>query len=269
MPEGHTIHLFAADHRRLFAGKRLDISSPQGRFTGSKGITGSILKDVRAHGKNLFYDFGKGKIVHIHLGLHGQFKLTEKKKVEEPPEPRGAVRLRFITDRTVLDLNGPIRCEVIDEADLEKVIARLGPDILDPDADPELAWKKISKRSTALALLLMDQTILSGIGNAYRCELLYRQHLHPLIPGKSVSRATFLKLWKDAVHLLTMGVNHRQAWAVDETDVANSPPLPDGQPDRYNVYRKETCRNCGTKVKILPLGGRRCFFCPKEQRLKR
>ena len=68
------------------------------------------------------------------------------------------------------------------------------------------------------------------------------------------------------MHLLNMGIKHRQAWAVDETDVKN-PPTMDGKPDRYNVYRREKCRGCGTKVKELPMGGRRCFYCPKEQKL--
>jgi len=63
-----------------------------------------------------------------------------------------------------------------------------------------------------------------------------------------------------------MGIKHRQAWAVDETDVKN-PPTVDGKPDRYNVYRCEKCRGCGTKIKELPMGGRRCFYCPKEQKL--
>jgi endonuclease-8 len=113
-------------------------------------------------------------------------------------------------------------------------------------------------------MVLMDQSILSGIGNAYRCELLYRQRLHPKMPGKSLTPDAFKKLWLDAVHLLKMGVKHRQAWAVDETDVKN-PPMVNGEPDRYNIYRRTTCRGCSAKVKELPVGGRRCFFCPKEK----
>lgn len=112
----------------------------------------------------------------------------------------------------------------------------------------------------------MDQTILCGIGNAYRCELLYRRRIHPLTPGKSLSADQFTAMWNDAVHLLQMGLRHRQAWAVDETDKQKNPALIDGKPDRYNVYRRETCRGCGAKVKIIPLGGRKCFICPKEQR---
>ena len=266
MPEGHTIHLLASDHRRLLGGKRVAVSSPQGRFSDAKRVDGRVLRDVRAYGKNLFYDFGKERIVHVHLGLHGKFRVAEFAKGEAPPEPRGAVRMRLTAGRTVVDLNGPMRCEVVDAAAEREVIDRLGPDVLDPRADPGRAWAKIENRPTPIGLLLMDQSVVCGIGNAYRCELLYRQRRHPLSPGSSLSRAAFVKLWEDAVHLLRMGVRHRQAWAVDETDVED-PPSVDGEPDRYNVYRRVACRGCGAKVKVLPLGGRRCFLCPKEQRL--
>lgn len=267
MPEGHTIHLFAAEHRKLLAGRKVRVSSPQGRFTDARLVDGRVLRDVGAYGKNLFYDFGANRIVHVHLGLHGKFRVTRLKRGEEAPEPRGAVRMRMKAGGAVVDLNGPIRCEVIDAAQRQEVIDRLGPDVLDPDADPEMAWAIISKRNTPIGLLLMDQSIISGIGNAYRCELLYRQKVHPLMAGKELSSEAFKKLWKDAVHLLKMGVRHRQAWAVDETDKVKKAVLPDGTPDRYNVYRRVRCRGCGAKIKVIPLGGRRCFICPREQRL--
>src|SRR4051794_5038642 len=76
MPEGHTIHMFAADHAGVFGGQKIAVSSPQGRFTDAKKVTGRVLREVRAYGKNLFYDFGKNRIVHVHLGLHGKFTLT-------------------------------------------------------------------------------------------------------------------------------------------------------------------------------------------------
>ena len=77
MPEGHTIHLFADQHRQAFAKRRVSVSSPQGRFAaGAKSVDEQILKDVWAYGKNLFYQFGRNKIIHVHLGLHGKFTLA-------------------------------------------------------------------------------------------------------------------------------------------------------------------------------------------------
>ncbi|MBV8781740.1 MAG: Fpg/Nei family DNA glycosylase [Phycisphaerae bacterium] len=268
MPEGHTIHLFARAHDRAFSGQKLSVSSPQRRFAaGAKKLNHRRLKKVWARGKHLFYEFDRKRIIHVHLGLHGKFRFVALKRGQSPEPPRGAVRMRIRTSDAVLDLNGPIVCEVIDHADVQKILDRLGPDVLDSNADANAVWLAIENRAKPIGELLMDQSIVCGIGNAYRCELLYRQRLHPLTPGKSLTRKQFDSLWKDAVHLLKMGVRRGQAWAVDETDVKNPPMLSDGTPDRYNVYRRTNCRGCGAKIQVLRLGGRRCHLCPKEQKL--
>jgi endonuclease-8 len=265
MPEGHTIQLFAREHRRALVKHRLAVSSPQGRFAaGAAAVDGRVLKHVWAYGKNLFYDFAGDRTVHVHLGLHGKFRLAKRKKGEAIAQPRGAVRMRMVSAGSVLDLNGPIVCEVIGKAEIADILDRLGPDVLDARADSTPALQKITKSGRSIAELLMDQSVLCGIGNAYRCELLYRQKLHPLTKGKELTAKQLAALWKDAVHLLKMGVRRGQAWAVDETDVKN-PPTASGKPDRYHVYRRTTCRGCGGKVKILKLAGRKCHYCPKEQ----
>jgi endonuclease-8 len=269
MPEGHTIFLLAQAHRRALAKQKVAVSSPQGRFAqGAAVVDGKRLKDVRPYGKNLFYEFDNKKFVHVHLGLHGHFTLAKLKKGESPSEPRGAVRMRVVGAKAVLDLNGPIVCHVIDREGVEEVIARLGPDVLDPKADADAVKSAISRSGRTIAELLMDQSVVCGIGNAYRCELLYRQRLHPLLPGKSLTGEQLDRLWTDAVHLLKMGVRRGRAWAVDETDVDDPPMGEDGEPDRYHVYRRAKCRGCGGKVEILKLGGRKCHYCPREQKRK-
>ena len=70
MPEGHTIHRAARDHHQIFAGHRLNVSSPQGRFTeGASLLTGQLCLAVEAFGKHLLYRFNSGDSLHVHLGL--------------------------------------------------------------------------------------------------------------------------------------------------------------------------------------------------------
>lgn len=91
MPEGHTIHRMARDHGKWFAGQRLTVASPQGRFESeAQSLNGKVLKTVEAHGKHLYYVFTGGSVLHIHLGLYGKFRLFKN----PPPEPRGAVRVQ-------------------------------------------------------------------------------------------------------------------------------------------------------------------------------
>src|SRR5689334_17343580 len=74
VPEGHTIHRLATRHRELFAGRRLAVGSPQGRFAaGAALVDGRTLRDTEAYGKHLFHHYDGDLSVHVHLGLYGKF----------------------------------------------------------------------------------------------------------------------------------------------------------------------------------------------------
>src|SRR6202042_2467752 len=91
MPEGNEIHRWAERHSAAFGGKTVRVDGPQGRFTDTAMIDGRKRKRVLAVGKHLGYDFGKDLILHVHLGLQGDF--TEGSG--PLPEVRGALRLRM------------------------------------------------------------------------------------------------------------------------------------------------------------------------------
>lgn len=268
MPEGHTIHRYAKHHRRLLAGQRLRVSSPQGRFIeGAALLDGAVLDEVEPLGKHLFYRFSNGCVAHVHLGMHGRFRMQDVVD-GTPPEARGQVRMRLLGERKVVDLSGPTVCEVLDETRYALAKAKLGPDVLDPRADVEKVWQRISRSRGPIAVLLMDQTILSGVGNAYRAEILYRQKLHPLVPGKELTREQFDALWRDTVHLLQVGVKVGHIVCVEPADVGRKSARDMKADERFYVYRRERCRVCDAKVVRTELNGRTCFHCPKEQRLR-
>src|SRR6478735_2819963 len=107
--------------------------------------------------------------------------MSESEKLEPeitsfPPEPIGQVRVRLLTDTAVADLRGPTACEVLDPAQVDAVIAKLGPDpIVDDGPEAENRFvTAVRKKGTPIGLLLMDQSVVSGIGNVYRAELLFR-----------------------------------------------------------------------------------------------
>ena len=93
MPEGNEIHRWAARHEAAFAGKAVcGVDGPQGRFLDSDVLDGrKLLSSVMAVGKHLGYDFGKDRILHIHLGLQGDFKEGSGPL----PPVKGALRLRM------------------------------------------------------------------------------------------------------------------------------------------------------------------------------
>ena len=139
--------------------------------------------------------------MHVHLGLYGTF--TE---VPIPmPLPVGQVRMRMVGAEYGTDLRGPTVCEVIDEAEIADVVARLGPDPLRRDADGARPGRESRKSRRPIGALLMDQTVIAGIGNVYRNELLYRHRIDPYRPGMHIDEAEFDAMWTDLVELMKIG----------------------------------------------------------------
>jgi endonuclease VIII len=253
MPEGHTIHRAARDQRPMLAGKMLGVTSPQGRFAeGAARLDGQTCTGVDAYGKHLLYHFAHDETLHIHLGLFGRFRTARRPAAE----PRGAVRVRMVSATHVIDINGPNTCEVLDAAALAALIARIGPDVLRNDADPERAWARISRSRTPIGQLLMDQSVMAGIGNIYRSEILWRQKLHPEIPGKHVEREVFDRIWADSVHLLEIGVKNNAIITVDGVKKSRS-----RYGERVNIFGKQGCPACKTEIRRLEMGTRRVFAC--------
>jgi endonuclease VIII len=253
MPEGHTIHRAARDHRPMLAGQVLDVSSPQGRFLdGAARLDGQTCRGVEAIGKHLIYRFSSKVALHIHLGLFGRFH-TAKRPANEP---RGAVRVRMMSATHVVDINGPNTCEVLSDAEVAALIARIGPDVLRADADPERAWTKVTKSRAAIGQLLMDQSVMAGIGNIYRSEILWRQKVHPETAGKDVPRATFDRLWMDAVHLLEIGVKKNAIITVDGVKKSRSK-----YGERVNIFGKPQCPVCASGIRKFELATRRAYVC--------
>ncbi|WP_418277398.1 Fpg/Nei family DNA glycosylase [Isoptericola jiangsuensis] len=168
MPEGHTVHRLARTLTTLFAGRRLAVTSPQGRFAaGAALLDGAVLVRAEAWGKQLFCGFAPtphAEVQHwlrVHLGLYGAWTFAgsgddvvhaigaPRRRIGErdstpvvvdasdgpwtPPAPRGAVRVRLLADDAVADLTGPTACEVLTGAEKSAAEARLGPDPIRPD----------------------------------------------------------------------------------------------------------------------------------------
>jgi endonuclease-8 len=267
VPEGHTLHRLARLHQRRYGGQTVRVSSPQGRFSDAATLDGREFRTATAWGKHLFHHYAgdgrrAGPIVHVHLGLYGTFREHRTPM----PEPRGQVRMRIVASEYGTDLRGPTACEVLDEGQVAAILARLGPDPLRRDADPAPAWARISKSRKAIGALLMDQSVLAGVGNVYRSELLFRHGIDPYRPGRDIDRAEFDTAWADLVELMKIGVRRGRIIVVRPEHDHGAPAYGPRRPRTY-VYRRtgEPCRMCGTPVRTAEMEGRNLFWCPACQ----
>lgn len=304
MPEGHSVHRLARAFAELFAGQRLRVSSPQGRFTaGAALLNDQVLTGTVAWGKHLFHLFDE-QILHTHLGLYGSWvfdgdetflaphsigaprrRIGEKEVLAESagslphagdwhaPAPRGQVRVRLRSDHGVADLTGPNQCRVLTTAEAAAIIAGLGPDPL---------WE--GRVSQSLTELIGEDT---ATGQRERFITRVRQLSRPIGelvmdqaivagPG-NIYRAEALFLagihpWRPGKRTGRDRLGELWDLLVTLMDdgactglIRSTPPECEGA---YYVYHRTglPCRNCGRPIIEEPMAGRKLYRCGTCQR---
>lgn len=261
MPEGNTIHWLARRHNRDFAGRRVRVSSPQGRFAReAKKLDRRLFLDAEAYGKHLFHHWRGGLIVHVHLGMAGWFY----RHIGEPRVPRPSVRMRLSVPGVTTDLIGPPACEIVTGKKRDEILARLGPDPLRRDFDPEHAWENLRRRSRPIGDALLDQKVMAGVGNIYRNEALFLAGIRPLRKTSRVTREEWERLWRILQSLMRRGAAGGRTVTIQPGEKPH--PLADrGADEDFYVYRQSRCRRCGGPLREMTVSARRMFACPRCQ----
>jgi endonuclease-8 len=255
-----------------FAGDiRMDatIASANGRM-GQTNQRGTFLEGPNPDAVVLD-DAGENSLTSIGAPRRTRLRMSESEKEGNgldafPPEPVGQVRVRLLTDTICADLRGPTACEVLDPAQVERVVSKLGPDpLIDDGPEAEERFTRAARRrATPIGLLLMDQNVVAGIGNVYRAELLYRARQNPHTPGRSVPEEHLRHLWRDWTKLLAIGVETGQMMTMDDLEPEAWRAAMANRADRHWVYKREglPCRVCGTNIVLEEMAGRKLYWCP-------
>ena len=301
MPEGHTVHRVARLFDALFVGQAIGASSPQGRFgQGAASISGRTITGVEAVGKQLFIDFDNDLVVRVHLGIYGAWDVATHPDNSEvaqvltslgaprsrarrfsetegdrdapdvfPPQPVGQVRLRLVTDDVVADLRGPTACEVITREAAEAVRDRLGPDplVTTGTRGQKVFTQRLLATKRPIGLVLMDQSVVAGIGNVYRAEILFRHRLDPYRPASAHSPELASALWTDWGALLRDGITTGVMLTREDLSPSERKKALRSPKDRHWVYKREgqDCRVCGSVIAMDLMAARKLYFCPSCQ----
>ncbi|GAA1915266.1 DUF3253 domain-containing protein [Nocardioides marmoribigeumensis] len=276
MPEGHTIHALAQRLDAAFAGTSPRASSPQGRFTEEAALLdGQEYAGAEAFGKHLTIRFAGAPLVHVHLGLFGKLSVTQHRRklpegglagLEVPVT--GQVRLRLLSETHVADLRGAATCELLTEQEWSDKATRIGADPLRRRSIPADTAHRILRSNRPVGALLMDQSLIAGVGNVYRAELLHRLRLDPHLPGRELTEGVVQRVWEELVRLMPYGVRTGRI-LVDDGDLRRAAALlREGRSGRirptYAVYRRHgrACPRCGETVLRATMAARNLYWCP-------
>ncbi|MFJ9696879.1 bifunctional DNA-formamidopyrimidine glycosylase/DNA-(apurinic or apyrimidinic site) lyase [Kitasatospora sp. NPDC101183] len=250
---------------------------PAGAEDFAARLTGTVLGTAQRRGKYLWVPLagaGEGFSLIGHLGMSGQL-LVQDATVPDETHLRvrlrfedGGRELRFVDQRTF----GGLAVEEAEDGDPEGTpvsIAHIARDPLDPRFDDEAFAAALRAKRTTVKRALLDQTLISGVGNIYADEALWRARLHYDRPTATLTRPQATLLLGHAREVMTA------ALAVGGTSFDSLYVNVNGESGYFSrdldAYGREhePCRRCGTPIRRASWMNRSSYFCPRCQRVPR
>jgi endonuclease-8 len=259
MPEGDVIARAAARLQEALGGAlitRVEGSNPAVRRSASR-LVGGRVDEVRSHGKHLLIHLDNGLSIRTHLGMSGAWHVY--RSGETWRRTYGAARLVLATDSVTAVCFSAPRIEVERRRVVESTIAHLGPDVAGAEFDEEEYLRRANGFAShrPVSDLLLSQSVLAGVGNAYKCEILFLERVHPATRVAAFDREGLLALARRAHRLLranldgsrrsTTGDRSRPVWVYGRA----------GKP----------CLRCGSLIQQAHMGDplRYTTWCPTCQ----
>ena len=259
MPEGDTIFRTAAQLRPIIDGQLIESTSGKVAPRLEPPLVGQRIVGTEARGKHLLLHLSDTRVIHSHMGMTGSWHTYGHHSKWQKPTSFAELALHL--PQAVAVCFTPKTLEVLSATDLRRHphLCQLGPDLLSPAFQLEDVLPRLRVHDrTALGHAIMNQTIVSGIGNVYKSELLFLLRLNPFEPVAHFTDATLGDLLQRARRLL-----HRNIGGAPRRTRFGR----DGQ--RLWVYNRsgEKCLVCGDTIRMQRQGdlGRSTYWCPTCQ----
>ncbi|HBG82121.1 TPA: hypothetical protein DDW69_04805 [candidate division CPR2 bacterium] len=271
---GHQILGVETDTPNLFKGPNLEIFEDK--------IKGETIVKVSRRAKNILISLSGGKTLLIHLKMTGHILVTSDdiqvkngKWLVDPKSPLADPQNQFI--HVVWHLSGNKKMALSDlrkfanvllksEDELTDCLGDYGPEPLGLDFTFEKFYENIAKKKQPIKKVLLDQTVVSGVGNIYADEILYEARVNPTRLVSTLSKKEIEAIYENIKSVLKKAVDLRGTSVSDYRDIRGEKG---GYGPVRKVYRRtgEPCPSeCGGKVERITLGGRGTHFCPNCQK---
>ena len=268
MPEGDTLVRTADGLRPHLLGRVVTAASARNGAQVDR-LVGARVESVEAAGKNLLIRCSNGLEVRTHLRMNGTWHRYRHGEPWRRPAAR-AVLVIEVPEAVAVCFDAPV-VEVLETRAerLHPALAGLGPDLLRDEFDEAEALRRLRdplRAVTTIAEALLDQRALAGIGNVYRCEVLFIERVDPLAAVASLDDAALLRLVATARRLLRANAGRRRGLERITTDGAREAG---GAPLWVYGRAGRPCRRCRTPIRSMSLGHdlpRTLWWCPSCQR---
>jgi endonuclease-8 len=257
MPEGDTLFRTAASLHAWLAGRVVTAASTRVEGLAAARLVGQAVESVEAQGKHLLVRFDSGNVLHSHMRMTGSWHVYSEG--ERWRRPAHEARLVLACgERVAVCFNAPVvellqkRAEAVHPA-----LRQLGPDVLDEDIDVEEIRRRARSRPSDMPLgeLLLDQRVVAGIGNIWRCETLFAERRNPWAPQSSLSDDELDHLMRTASRLMRQQLGRWRG--------------PDHESAQRWIYNRtgRPCRRCGTPIQARRQTelARTTYWCPRCQ----
>jgi endonuclease-8 len=264
VPEGDTIFRAAATLRRALLQQIVTAARNRVDAPALDQLVGSQIVNIEARGKHLLIHFASTLALHSHMGMTGAWHVYRPGQSWYKPERQAAVMLQ--TAHTTCVCFSPKTIELLTAAELRRhrYLGRLGPDLLAVDLErDERLWNKIEQRfrvanNRPIGTAIMDQTIVCGVGNVYKSEVLFQCRIDPFARVSTLDTATLRAMLSTAQKLMARnlsGLPRKTRFGADGV--------------RLWVYGRhgEHCLVCGETIQMRRQGdlGRSTYWCPECQ----
>lgn len=233
-------------------------------------VEGARVKNVVRRGKFLWFELNRDLALVAHLGMSGQF-IIQRRSVDDEKHLRVRIdcgdrkrEIRFVDQRTF----GWVAIDQLVHEDDELIpqsFARIAPDIFDKKFDRMAVISKIQKKNSAIKRVLLDQSVMSGVGNIYADEALWQAEIHPERISKKLSEREISTLL-DAVSFVMSEALKQGGTSFDDLyiNVNGESGYFDVELEAYG-QEDEPCSRCGTQIRRITFGNRSSHFCPTCQ----
>jgi len=270
MPELPEVHTISQDLKKNIVGfeiKNISITRnykvPKEVLLKLSKLKNKKIQNVDRIAKNIVVKIDENEFLVFHLAMTGRILLRSKKeesdnwvKVVFEIEKKGETKyLRFCDMRQF----GKVR--VLNLQELNNLRNKYGINVLNDEVTPELFLRSLNSKRTNIKNALLDQNIISGLGNIYATDALFLSGINPKTSTQSLNIEESKKLLNSSRDILKEGIKNRGSTLPDKMYVdifGNS----GRQQNHFKIYGKKTCPTCGGKVEFEKINGRGTYFCP-------